>query len=102
MQVAVDDRPAAETMCDAVVHERLAAAAQIVGPIRSSYRWQGEFVVSDEWLCLIILPEDRYEALERRLVELHPYEVPEIIALPLVAGAAPYFDWVRTEASAET
>ena len=97
VQVAVDDRAAGEAMCDAVVRERLAAAAQLLGPMRSSYWWQGELVVSEEWLCLLVLGADRYAELERRVVELHPYEVPEVIAFAIARASEPYVRWVETE-----
>ncbi len=104
VQVAVPQRDAADRMCDALVRERLAAAAQIVGPVRSSYWWQGGFTVAEEWLCLLILSELRYPELERRVVELHPYEVPEIVALPFVRGNRDYLAWIadETETATET
>ena len=97
VQVAVERRETGEAICDELVRERIAAAGQLLGPIRSSYRWRGELVVSEEWLCLLILQADRYGELERRVVELHPYEVAEVIAVPIGAASEPYVRWVEAE-----
>lgn len=80
-----------------LVSEQLAACGNLVGPIRSIYRWQGEVQDEPETLVILKTTRDRFEAMRARLVELHPYEVAEVIALPVEAGHAPYLAWVAAE-----
>ena len=77
-----------------LVSEGLAACANLVPPVRSIYRWQGEICDERETLAILKTTRERFDALRDRLVTLHPYEVPEVIALPVEAGHAPYLDWV--------
>jgi periplasmic divalent cation tolerance protein len=78
----------------AVVEEQLAACVNIVPAVRSIYRWQGATQDDVEALAIIKTTRDRYDALARRVLQLHPYELPELIALPLEGGHAPYLAWV--------
>jgi periplasmic divalent cation tolerance protein len=92
--------PAPEVAADvarALVTEGLAACVNLVGPVRSIYRWQGEIHDDAETLAIIKTTRDRFEALRSRLVALHPYEVAEVIALPVEAGHHPYLAWVASE-----
>ncbi len=77
-----------------LVTEGLAACANLVPPVRSIYRWQGELCDERETLAIMKTTRERFESLRTRLVALHPYEVPEVIALPVEAGHPPYLDWV--------
>jgi periplasmic divalent cation tolerance protein len=87
----------AEAIAETLVTERLAACVNLVGPVRSIYRWKGAIEKDAEQLAVIKTTRARYDALVVRLRQLHPYEVPEIVALPVEAGHAPYLDWVRAE-----
>jgi periplasmic divalent cation tolerance protein len=80
-----------------LVSEQLCACVNLVGPVRSIYRWQGEVCDEAETLAVIKTTRDRFDALKARLVELHPYEVAEVIAMPVEAGHAPYLAWVTDE-----
>lgn len=80
-----------------LVNEQLAACVNLVGPVRSIYRWKGEISDDTETLAVIKTTRDRFEAMRARLVELHPYDVAEVIALPVEAGHAPYLAWVESE-----
>ena len=80
-----------------LVSEQLAACGNLVGPVRSIYRWKGEVQDEPETLAILKTTRDRFEAMRARLVELHPYEVAEVIALPVEAGHAPYLAWVAAE-----
>lgn len=91
------DRATAETLAAALVERRLAACVNILAPCRSVYRWQGALEQADEVPLLIKTTRARYAELEAAVRELHPYELPEIIALPLAAGLPAYLDWVGTE-----
>jgi periplasmic divalent cation tolerance protein len=77
-----------------LVGEHLCACVNLVPQIRSIYRWQGAVADEPETLALIKTTRGGYDALARRLVELHPYEVPEVIALPITGGHAAYLEWV--------
>lgn len=91
------DREAAEALAKEIVGRRLAACVNILAPCRSVYRWQGEIEQADEVPLLIKTTRARYAELEAAMRELHPYQVPELIALPLAAGLAAYLDWVGAE-----
>jgi periplasmic divalent cation tolerance protein len=80
-----------------LVSEGLAACVNLVGSVRSIYRWQGEVCDDQETLAIVKTTAERFEAMKTRLVELHPYEVAEVIAVPVEAGHVPYLAWVAAE-----
>jgi periplasmic divalent cation tolerance protein len=82
-----------------LVSEQLAACGNLVGPVRSIYRWKGEIQDEPETLAIIKTTRERFEAMRTRLVELHPYETAEVIAMPVEGGHAPYLAWVAAETS---
>ncbi len=84
----------AERISATLVERRLAACVQVTGPISSRYRWQGEVEREREWLCLAKTEASRYDELEAAIRELHSYEEPEIVALPIVAGSEGYLSWI--------
>jgi periplasmic divalent cation tolerance protein len=84
-----------------LVSEQLAACANLVGPVRSIYRWKGEISDDSEVLAIVKTTRERLEAMTARLVELHPYELAEVIALPVEGGHAPYLAWVAGETRAD-
>ena len=87
-------REAAAAIGRAMVEKRLAACAQLIGPVTSTYRWKGKVETAEEWMCLMKTRSDLYRALERAICEAHPYEVPEVIAVPVEAGSAAYLKWL--------
>lgn len=87
-------REEAERIAAALVERRLAACAQILGPVMSVYRWQGQFERAEEWLCVAKTIAANYEEVEAAVRELHSYECPEIIATPIAAGSEGYLAWV--------
>ena len=89
----------AEQIAETLVTEHLAACVNLVGPVRSVYRWDGAIQKDSELLAIIKTTAARYEEMSTRLRALHPYEVPEILALPVGTGYARYLDWVRGETS---
>ncbi len=90
-----DKREDAEQIAFALVEKKIAACAQIVGPITSIYRWKGNIEKAEEWLCVIKSRKDLYEDIEKTIKAVHSYEVPEIIAVPVVAGSEDYLEWLR-------
>jgi len=84
----------AEKIGSALVEEKLAACANITGKIRSIYSWKGKICREEEVLMILKTRKELYSRLEKRLKALHPYEVPEIIALPLTAGSRNYLEWI--------
>ncbi len=91
------DAEAGERIGRALVEERLAACANVVPGVVSIYRWKGRLERSGEALVVLKTTRDRLEALQARVVELHPYDVPEVIALPVTGGHDPYLAWVCEE-----
>ncbi|HEX7731362.1 MAG TPA: divalent-cation tolerance protein CutA [Rhodanobacter sp.] len=89
------DAACAQRLAETLVDERLAACVNRVPGVLSTYRWQGEVHAGAEELLLIKTTAARFEALKARLLELHPYELPELVALPVERGHAAYLDWVR-------
>jgi periplasmic divalent cation tolerance protein len=84
----------AERIARALVERRLAACVNVVPGLTSVYRWKGEVQAEPERLLLIKTRVQRFEALRQALVELHPYELPEVLAVPLEGGHAPYLAWL--------
>jgi periplasmic divalent cation tolerance protein len=84
-----------------LVEERLAACVSRVPGVKSLYRWEGAIEDAEEVLLIIKTHSRRAPDLTRRLRELHPYEVPEILVIPVAAGLAAYLDWVRSETDIE-
>jgi periplasmic divalent cation tolerance protein len=88
------DGDVAATIARTLVDERLCACVNLVPAVRSIYRWKDTVCDEPEVLAIIKTTDDRRVALEARLVELHPYDVPEAIAVPVAGGHAPYLAWV--------
>ena len=89
-----DKKADADRIARTLVERKLAACVQVLGPIQSTYRWKGQIESAEEWLCLIKTKGSRYQAVEEAIRELHPYEVPEIVALPIVHGSKSYLSWL--------
>jgi periplasmic divalent cation tolerance protein len=98
--VTVPDATVAETLAEALVGEGLAACVNIVPQVRSIYRWKGAVERDDELLCLVKTTRDGFERVRARVVALHPYEVPEVIALPVETGHAAYLAWLAASVMA--
>jgi periplasmic divalent cation tolerance protein len=99
--VTVPDPETALRLCRAAVEERLAACGSVVPGVTSLYRWEGEVKEDGEVLVILKTRAETLPKLLQRVAELHPYEVPEILALRVEAGHSPYLDWLRRSTQAE-
>ena len=91
------DRAAAQRLADLLVEKRLAACVNILAPCRSVYRWEGAVQHEEEHPMLIKTTAERYPELEKALRAGHPYELPEIVAVPIERGLPAYLEWVAAE-----
>jgi periplasmic divalent cation tolerance protein len=92
--VTVPDEKIAGQLAHALVEERLVACVNVLPAVRSIYAWKGEICNEGELLCLLKTRRALFDAVRERVLDLHPYEVPEVIALPLVEGSATYLQWL--------
>ncbi len=93
--ITIDEKEKAEEIAEELIGERLAACVQIVGPIESTYIWEGSVQEAKEYMCIAKSEMDLYAKLERTVKEIHPYENPEIIAVPIVEGSKEYLSWLE-------
>jgi periplasmic divalent cation tolerance protein len=96
------DEGTARRIASALVDERLAACVNIVPDVTSVYRWEGALETAPECLLIVKTRRERLEALQRRLEELHPYDVPELVALSVEGGSSAYLKWVVEETGSAT
>jgi len=90
----------AEKIAKTLVEKRLAGCVQIIGPLTSVYWWKGSIETAGEWLCLIKSSKTLYGELENAIKKIHPCEIPEIIAAPIVEGSKEYLNWLSDELAA--
>jgi periplasmic divalent cation tolerance protein len=96
-------RDAADALAQSAVMARVAACAQVSGPVDSTYWWEGEPQTAQEWYVVFKTAADRYPALEAHILDNHEYDLPEVLALPVLAGNPAYLSWVTEETrNAET
>ncbi len=91
---STDTRDVADRIAEALVEKRLAACVQVFGPVTSVYRWQGALHRGDEWLCVAKSRRHLYARVESTICELHNYEVPEILAVPVCEAFVGYLQWL--------
>jgi periplasmic divalent cation tolerance protein len=97
VQTTTDSRAEAMELAHDAVEARLAACAQVAGPVASTFWWEDGIERAEEWLLMLKLPADRYAELAEFLLDRHSYDEPEIIATPIIAGSAGYLDWIDEE-----
>ena len=95
--VTVPNKETAEKIARALIESRLAACVNIIDGLKSIYWWQGKIEEDNELLLIIKTRIEVFEELVLKIKELHPYTVPEIIGLPIIAGSKDYVDWLRNE-----
>lgn len=92
-----DTKENARQIARRVVEKNLAACAQVIGPISSIFWWKNNINEEEEWLIIIKSRKDLYEDLEHAIMKVHKYEIPEILAVPVLAGAKSYLEWLDGE-----
>jgi periplasmic divalent cation tolerance protein len=97
VHTTIDSKEAAQKIAEAIVSKRLAACVQVSGPITSTYWWQGKIEQAEEWVCTAKTQRELYSDLEQAIRAAHSYDVPEILAVDVIAGNAAYLDWVEQE-----
>jgi periplasmic divalent cation tolerance protein len=100
VQTTTDSRAEAMELARTAVEARLAACAQVAGPIASTYWWGEGIERAEEWLLMLKLPASGFQALAEFLVREHSYDEPEIVATPIVAGSESYLSWIAEETQA--
>jgi periplasmic divalent cation tolerance protein len=95
VQFAIDEPGTADAIVEALLAEQLVACAQRLGPMVSRYWWRGSVEQADEWLVLLKTRSELASRVIHAVVKLHPYETPEVVALPVLDGHAGYLDWIR-------
>jgi periplasmic divalent cation tolerance protein len=93
----LDDKQKLEQICRVLVEKRLAACAQISGPIKSIYWWNGVLEETEEWMGIMKTTSDLYDEVEKEIVNLHPYEVPEIVSSGISFILPAYRQWIKNE-----
>lgn len=97
VMTAVDSREAADRIARGLLEARLAACVQVIGPVRSRYWWKGAIEQAEEWVCLVKTRHGLYAEVERAIIAAHPYETPEVLAIPVIEGSATYLGWLAAE-----
>jgi len=94
---ATPSQEEAQAIADAAIEQRLAAAVQLIGPIRSTFRWKEKIERSEEWLCLLKTSRSLYQEVEQMIRAIHSYELPGVTAVPIIGGSEPYLDWYMAQ-----
>lgn len=84
----------ADNIANNLLMQKLAGCVQVIGPITSHYWWENKICHNEEWICLIKTSQNLYEILEQAIKDIHPYDVPEIIALPILKASEDYLNWL--------
>ena len=97
LQTTLDDRKQAEELIRDAVERRLAACGQLLGPVSSTYWWNGAVEEASEWLCVFKTTAALAVSLERWIIERHPYEVPEVVTVGIAGVSESYGEWIENE-----
>ena len=90
-----DKKEDAEKITEILLNRRLAGCTQIIGPITSTYWWKGKIEKAREWLCIVKSTKNLFDDIKHSIREIHPYETPEIIVIPIVNGDNDYLKWLK-------
>ncbi|MFH0848896.1 MAG: divalent-cation tolerance protein CutA [archaeon] len=98
----VDNEDTAKRIAGRLLEERAVACVQILGPVTSFFWWKGEIQESREWVCLAKGKKEDYDKIEATIKSTHPYDIPEILAIPVLSGNTAYLSWISAETTANT
>jgi len=85
----------AEKISNTLVSEKLAACVQVIGPVISTYSWKENIEKTEEFILLIKTSEELKNSVEKRIKEIHPYELPELLVIPILDGSKEYLNWLK-------
>lgn len=91
------DHSTAERIATELVDRGLAACVQISGPVTSTYRWQGKVETAEEWICTAKTTKETFAEIDQLIAEIHPYDTPELIAIPITHASSAYEEWLREQ-----
>lgn len=94
LSTTTDNEEEALNLARLLVEQRLAACVQVVGPVKSVYRWEGEIEQAEEWICLIKTREELFEEMKKLVEANHSYEMPELLSIPIINGSEGYLQWL--------
>lgn len=94
---AINSEAGAQKIAQTLVQQRLAACVHVAGPISSTYWWRGKMETDMEWTCVAKTRQALYNEVEKAIRAVHPYDEPEIVALPIVNGSRSYLAWIAAE-----
>lgn len=95
VKTTVDSAEEAEKIANSLISRKLAGCIQIIGPVKSVYTWQGKTETATEWVCVAKTRTNLFSAIEGLIKEIHPYDLPEVIATPISLGSNEYLDWLE-------
>ena len=94
---AINSQESAQKIAQTLVEQRLTASVHVAGPITSTYWWKGKMEIEEEWTCTARTRKELYREVEKAILEIHLYDEPGIVALPIVDGSQSYLAWIATE-----
>jgi len=101
VMVTASSREEAEKIATTLLERKLIACANILGPVSSRFWWQGKIDSAEEYMIFMKTKRELFDQVADNVKQLHSYEVPEIIALPIVEGAKPYLEWINSSLAGE-
>ncbi len=101
IMVTASSREEAEKIATTLLERKLIACANILGPVSSRFWWQGKIDSAEEYMIFMKTKRELFDQVADNVKQLHSYEVPEIIALPIVEGAKPYLEWINSSLAGE-
>jgi len=99
--ITVPDAKSAECISTLLVDKRLAACVNTISGVSSLYRWEGKLNRDDELILMIKTVKENFDKICLTVISIHPYDMPEIIAIPIVSGATQYMEWIKNETSVD-
>ena len=97
VSTTVNTKETANKIARKLLDERVASCVQVLGPVNSNYWWKGRIERAKEWICLVKARANDFRRIEASIRKVHPYDVPEILAIPVLRGNTDYLNWIRKE-----